>query len=70
MLVGTGKATKDRVQAAALLRVLLADLPGEVTLAWKQLARRGRSWVTSFRESLQRVDPEVVEGLSKLSIPR
>jgi hypothetical protein len=69
-LVGTGKATKDRVQAAALLRVLLTDLPGEVTLAWKELAARGRGWVKAFRDSLVRVDAEVVAQLAAVGIPR
>jgi hypothetical protein len=69
-LVGTGKATKDRVQAAALLRVLLADLPGEVTLAWKALAARGKGWVKTFKDSLVRLDPEVVAALGAVGIPR
>ncbi len=69
-LVGTGKATKDRVQAAALLRVLLEDIPGEVSLAWKQLAARSRGWVKAFRDSLVRVDADVVTRLAAMGIPR
>ena len=69
-VIGTGKATKDRVQAAALLRVLLADLPGEISLAWKELASRGSSWKSSFRASLARVDADVVAQLAAMGIPR
>jgi hypothetical protein len=36
------KAPKDRAQASALLSVLLSEFPGEITLAWKALSRRGR----------------------------
>ena len=46
---GVTKAGKDRAQASALLRVLLADLPGEISLAWKALSRRGKGWVERRR---------------------
>jgi hypothetical protein len=62
------KAPKDRAQASALLRLLLAELPGEVTIAWKALARRGPAWTGAVAASLARLDPEIVSGLKGLGI--
>ncbi len=39
--VSVTKAAKDRAQASAPLQVLVPESPGEITLAWKSLARRG-----------------------------
>lgn len=57
------KARKDRVQASALLRVLLADLAGEVTLAWKALSARGRAWSDGVRQSVALLEPDLIEQL-------
>lgn len=66
---GTTKAPKDRAQASALLRVLLADLPGEITLAWKALSRRGRAWVGAASSSLSRLESDLVADLRRLGVP-
>ena len=62
------KARKDRVQAGALLRVLLEDVPGEITLAWKALSARGRAWTEGVRESVALLDPDLVELLRRRDI--
>ena len=64
------KARKDRLQASALLRVLLADLPGELTLAWKALVARGRSWTHGVRESVGLLEPDLVAALREHEITR
>jgi hypothetical protein len=48
--------------------LLLAELPGEVTIAWKALARRGPAWTGAVAASLARLDPEIVSGLKGLGI--
>ncbi|HVR63185.1 MAG TPA: GSU2403 family nucleotidyltransferase fold protein, partial [Polyangia bacterium] len=62
------KAAKDRAQASALLRVLLSDLPGEITLAWRELARRGKSWTAAARQSISKLDEEIAAGLRSLGL--
>ncbi len=66
---GASKSPKDRAQAGALLRLLLAELPGEVTLAWNALSRRGKSWRDAATISLRLLDPELAAGLRALGIP-
>jgi hypothetical protein len=63
-----GKAPKDRAQASALLRLLTKDLPGEVTLAWKALGRRGNAWTNAARISLRLLDPDLVDKLRRLGV--
>lgn len=56
------KATKDLVQAAALLSLMKRDRPGDVESAWRDLVRRGSGWRRRVRESLsalERVAPEL-----------
>ncbi len=62
---GVTKAPKDRAQAAALLEVLLSEIPGEVTLAWKALARRGRAWVSAAMRSIARLDSNLAGALTQ-----
>lgn len=62
------KAKKDRVQASALLRVLLADLPGELTLAWKALTQRGRAWTDGVRLSVAQLEPDLIDQLEDRGI--
>jgi len=62
------KATKDRAQATALLRVLLDELPGEIPLAWKALAARGRGWVSAAAASLKRLEPDLLTELGRLGV--
>lgn len=57
------KARKDLVQAAALVRVLAEDLPGELGLAWKALAPRGPTWRRAVIASVRRLEPDVAEAL-------
>ena len=66
---GPSKAPKDRAQAAALLRLLVAELPGEITLAWKALSARGRAWRNAATASLRLFPPELVASLRDLGIP-
>jgi hypothetical protein len=66
--LGVTKAPKDRAQASALLRVLLAELPGEITLAWKELSRRGSTWVSAATASLARLDEDLVAQLRNLGV--
>jgi hypothetical protein len=63
-----GKAPKDRAQASALLRLLIEDLPGEVTLAWKALGRRGKAWTSAANSSLRLLDPDLVAELRRLGL--
>src|SRR6185503_13792998 len=58
--IGTTKAPKDRAQAGALLQVLLSELPGEVTLAWKDLSKRGKAWIAAAASSLARLDEDLI----------
>jgi hypothetical protein len=64
----SAKATKDRAQATALLRVLVDELPGEIPLAWKALAARGRSWVSAAARSIERLDPDLLTELGRLGV--
>jgi hypothetical protein len=66
--LGVTKAPKDRAQAGALLRVLLAELPGEITIAWKELSSRGKAWVTAATSSLARLDEDLVAQLRSLGV--
>ena len=66
--LGPSKSPKDRAQASALLRLLLAELPGEITLAWKALSVRGKAWRDAVSTSLRLLDPELVAGLRSLGI--
>jgi hypothetical protein len=63
-----GKAPKDRAQASALLRLLIAELPGEISLAWKALCRRGKAWRDAASISLRLLDPELVTELRRLGV--
>jgi hypothetical protein len=65
---GLAKAPKDRAQAGALLRVLIAEVPGEITLAWKALRQRGKAWTTAATSSLARLDPDLVSQLRGLGV--
>ena len=62
------KAPKDRAQASALLRVLLSELPGEITLAWKALRKRGRAWTAAVNASLIQLDASLVADLRRLRL--
>jgi len=66
--LGVTKAPKDRAQASALLRVLLAELPGEITIAWRELSSRGRAWVSAATSSLARLDEDLVSQLRHLDV--
>jgi hypothetical protein len=50
------------------LTVLLSELPGEITLAWKALRRRGRAWIAAATASLARLDPGLVADLRRLGV--
>src|SRR5262249_9801289 len=65
---GAVKVPKDLAQASALLRVLASDLPGEITLAWKELARRGKSWTAAVATSLRKADQDLMAGLRSLGL--
>jgi hypothetical protein len=65
---GHSKVGKDRAQASAMLRVLLEDLPGEISLAWKALSTRGRGWTSPVRESLARLPNDLVDRLRPLGL--
>ena len=65
---GIPKVPKDRAQASALLRVLLTELPGEITLAWKALLRHGKAWTSAARGSIERLDPQLAAELRDLGV--
>jgi hypothetical protein len=67
---GIPKAPKDRAQASALLRVLLSELPGEITLAWKALSRHGKAWTGAARSSIEQLEPDLAVDLRGLGIGR
>jgi hypothetical protein len=46
----------------------MADLPGEITLAWKALCLRGKAWRDAAAVSLRLLDPELVAALHGLGI--
>jgi len=61
------KAEKDLQQAAELLEVLLDDRPGDLLLAWDDIARR--KWppkVLAGIDALQRLRPEIAGRLRQL----
>lgn len=64
----SSKAAKDRAQASALLELLDQDVPGEIELAWKELKSRGKAWVDSVRQSVARLDEDLVELLERYEI--
>jgi len=57
------KANKDRLQASALLEVLAADWPGELSLAWKALAAYGRGWMATARKGLALLDDNLLSAV-------
>ncbi len=65
---GTTKAPQDRAQASALLRVLLAELPGEITLAWKEISTRGKAWTAAAAISLARLDEDLIADLRRIGV--
>jgi hypothetical protein len=65
---GATKAAKDLAQAAALLRLLATELPGEITIAWKALHARGKAWVRAVQASLARLDADLVKTLAGLGV--
>jgi hypothetical protein len=62
------KAAKDLLQASALLSLLVTDLPGEISLAWKALSARGAGWVTAARVGLKQLDPELMSSLGSAGV--
>ena len=48
--------------------MLLDELPGEIPLAWKALAARGRDWVSAVAGSLKRLEPDLVIELARLGV--
>ncbi len=55
------KQQKDLAQAEALLRLLLDARPGDVALAWDDLAARGPGWRKRVRASLRGIDARVAK---------
>ncbi len=47
------KVAKDLAQAAQLLEVLMDERPGDLSLAWEAVARRGTGWVKRVRRALK-----------------
>ncbi len=67
-LTGMTKGPKDRAQAGALLRVLLAEVPGEITIAWKELSKRGKAWVTAAGSALAQLDKDLITQLRGVGV--
>jgi hypothetical protein len=38
------------------------------TLAWKELAKRGKAWAAAASTSIARLDSDLVEGLRRLGV--
>lgn len=55
------KQRKDLAQAEALLAVLLDARPGDVTLAWDELAARGPGWRKRVRAGLRGIDASLAK---------
>jgi hypothetical protein len=55
------KQQKDLAQAEALLRLLLDARPGDVALAWDDLAARGPGWRKRVRAALRGLDASVAK---------
>jgi hypothetical protein len=64
----SAKSVKDREQAGVLLRVLMADLPGEISLAWKAIVGRGKAWTDGVRASIARLDDDIIDGVKAFGI--
>jgi hypothetical protein len=63
------KAEKDVMQASEVLATLIADRPGDVTLAWDVLQSRGKAWGMAMARgltALRRRSPEVHAELTGL----
>lgn len=52
------RAKKDRAQASALLTLLASDRPGDLELAWEDLAERGRGWTKRIRAQRKLLDDD------------
>lgn len=64
------KREKDLSQAAQILEVLQSDRPGDLGVAWADLAARGTSWVGRVVKSaaaLDRVSPDAARVVRDLS---
>lgn len=64
------KREKDLQQAAQVLEVLAEDRPGDVALAWEELAARGAGWVRRVARSepaLKRISATAAESVAKLA---
>jgi hypothetical protein len=52
-LTAQTKVANDLAQAAQLLEVLMDERPGDLSLAWEALERRGTGWVKRVRRALK-----------------
>ncbi|MBL0058987.1 MAG: nucleotidyltransferase domain-containing protein [Elusimicrobia bacterium] len=68
------RSSKDVHQSGQLFSLLLDDRPGDISLAWDALQKRGHSWVTKARRGLGVLKsigfPRTEELLNLLSIDR
>lgn len=67
-VIENAKARKDLQQAAQLLRLLLADRPGDITEPWHVARERGRNWARRLERGRKALPEDVRAGLSALGI--
>lgn len=65
--VGSGKADKDRHQAAALLRILAAQRPHDLADAWREAEERGSAWQELLHRGLERIDADLRAAIGRIT---
>jgi hypothetical protein len=63
---GDAKRDKDRLQAEALLKILIRARPEELRSAWREAFGRGKSWQRYLGEGLGLLHPEVRDGVLRV----
>lgn len=63
---GDAKRNKDRLQAEALMNVLIGTRPGELRAAWVEAFGRGKSWQRYLGEGIGLLHPSTRERLLRV----
>lgn len=60
------KKAKDLQQAAQLLQALIDERPGDLSLAWEELKKRGTAWIKKARMGLSSIEKGDAENFSAI----